>query len=263
MLNTEYAATSEVEEAGAAVPTEKLYNEQAVALAAFLGGPLGGSYLLYKNLMAVGQEEAARPTILWGIAATVLLMGTFVFLPQEINDRIPNVAVSAVVTALFYQLAKFRQREYLVGHRQKNGVFLSKWNAFWAGLVCMLLTLFIALPFAFFIPEEDEHIKFGTTGHLIYFNPKEVSAKEARQVGYALADNDFFYPGQQEIIRVEQNKWSYKVFVPVEKAYVNEPEMLDYYRQVQHRLNSAEAGKKVQLLLFYWEGEERIEKEIN
>ncbi len=261
MLNTVYATPAEAEEQ-VEVPSEKLYSEKAVAMAAFLGGPLGGAYLLYKNFVAVGQEDTARATILWGIAATVLLLGTFVFLPQEINDRIPNTAVSAAVTGLFYLLAKYRQQAYFAAHRQKRGMFISKWSAFWAGLVCMLLTLFIALPLTFFVPEEDEHIKFGTTGHLIYFNPKEVSAKEARQVGYALANNDFFYPGQQETIRVEQNKWSYKVFVPMEKAYINDLEMLNYYREVQQRLNSAGAGKKVQLLLFYREGEERIEKEV-
>ena len=46
-------------------PQEKLYTEQAVAIATFIGGPLGGSYLLSLNYMLLGDEEAGQRTIKW------------------------------------------------------------------------------------------------------------------------------------------------------------------------------------------------------
>lgn len=244
-------------------PQQKLYTGQAIAIATFLGGPLGGSYLMSLNYMLLGDEEAGQRTIKWGLAGTVLLLLAFILMPETVRDTVPDIAYNAAFTGLFYYLAKRLQGEYLEEHRQLRGRFMTRWRAVGVGLVSAVAAVLVGLSLTALLPAEEEHkVKFGSAGHEIYFDDKTVTAEEARKVAYFLADHDFFGYYQRKEVLVEQNKWAYKVLIPASAEDFNNSSILDYYRLVQADLDSAEFEKRVQLMLFYTEGEARKVKVI-
>ncbi len=244
-------------------PTQKLYTAQAIAIAAFLGGPLAGAYLMSLNYMLLGDEEAGQQTIKWGLAGFALLILLFVFMPAQIDEVVPDIVYTVAYTGLFYYLSKKLQGAYLAHHRQLRGRFMTRWRAVGVGLLGAVASIAVAVSITVFLPAEEEHkVTFGSAGHEIYFDEKTVTAEEARKVAYFLADHDFFGRYQQKQVRVEQSKWAYKVLMPATAEDFNNSSILGYYRLVQDDLNEAGFQKRVQLILFYMEGEERREKVI-
>jgi len=244
-------------------PQQKLYTEQAIAIATFIGGPLGGSYLISLNYMLLGDEEAGQRAIKWGLAATVLVVLAFFLMPEPVSEAVPNIVYNMAFTALFYYLAKRLQGANLAAHRQLRGRFITRWRAVGVGLISAVAAALVTFSITAFLPAEEEHkVKFGSAGHEIYFDDKTVTAEEARKVAYFLADHDFFGYYQKKEVLVEQSKWVYKVLIPASEEDFNNSSILGYYRLVQADLDSAGFEKRVQLMLFYMEGEVRKVKVI-
>lgn len=242
--------------------TEKLYDARAVAICAFVGGPLGGAYLLAKNYFRVGEEEAGRKAILWGITATVILLLLVLLLPQ-VSDKVPTYLLPAMEAGAFYLLAWRLQAAYVQEQVRLKGKLQSRWRAAGVGLISAVLSIVVAVALLPFVPEQEEPVvKFGQAGHQIYFDEETVTAADARKVAYFLADNDFFGQYVQKQVRVEQSKWAYKVLIPATPDDFNNSSILDYYRLVQAGLDAAQFEKPVKLALFYQEGEARRVKSI-
>jgi len=244
-------------------PTEKLYDARAVAVCAFVGGPLGAAYLLAKNYIRVGEEEAGRKAIMWGIAATIILLMLVLLLPQ-VSDKLPTYLLPAMEAGASYLLARRLQTAYVQHHVGLKGKLQSRWRAAGVGLVSAVLSVIVAVALLPFVPEQEEPVvKFGQAGHQIYFNEETVTAAEAKKVAYFLADHDFFGQYVQKQVRVEQSKWAYKVLIPATTEDFNNSSILDYYRLVQADLDAAQFGKPVKLALFYQEeGKARQVKDI-
>ncbi|GAA4442161.1 hypothetical protein GCM10023188_41550 [Pontibacter saemangeumensis] len=239
-------------------PHQKLYTEQAIAIATFLGGPLGGSYLLSLNYMLLGDEEAGQRTIKWGLTGTVLLLLVFFLLPEAIGEAVPNMVYNLAFTGLFYYMAKRLQGAYLAEHRQLHGRFMTRWRAVGVGLVSMVAAVLVAVSITAFLPAEEENkLKFGSAGHAIYFDGETVTADEARKVANLLADIDLLGEYQRREVLVEQSKWAYKVLLPASEEDFTNSSILGYYRLVQADLDSSGFEKRVQLMMFYMEGEAR------
>jgi len=244
-------------------PQEKLYTEQAVAIATFIGGPLGGSYLLSLNYMLLGDEEAGQRTIKWGLAVTVLLLLAFFLMPAPVSEAVPDIIYNMAFTGVFYYLTKRLQGGYLAEHRQLRGRFMTRWRAVGVGLVSAVAAVLVAVSITAFLPAEEENkIKFGSAGHAIYFDGETVTAEEARMIANILADHDLLGDYQRKEVLVEQNKWTYKVLLPASAEDFTNSSILGYYRLVQADLDAAHLEKRVQLIMFYMEGEVRRIKMI-
>ncbi|MBF9252027.1 hypothetical protein I2I11_01845 [Pontibacter sp. 172403-2] len=133
-------------------PTGKLYHAKAVAACAFVGGPLGAAYLLAHNYFSVGEEEAGRKAILWGIAATVILMLLLLLLPLQVIDKLPTYLLPAIESGACYLLAQRLQAVYVQDHVGLNGKLQSRWRAAGVGLVSAALTIVIAIALLPFLP---------------------------------------------------------------------------------------------------------------
>jgi hypothetical protein len=245
-----------------AVPQQKLYTEQAIAIATFIGGPLGGSYLLSLNYMLLGEEEAGQRAIKWGLAGTIFMLLLFFLLPGTVSDAVPNMVYNMAFTGLFYYLAKRLQGECLAEHRQLCGSFMTRWRAVGVGLISMVIAVLVAVSITAFLPDQEHKVKYGAAGHTIYFDDETVTASEARKVANILADHSLLGKYERQELLVEQSKWAYKVLIPASTADFTNSSILGYYRLVQADLDTSKLEKRVQLMLFYMEGEARKIKAI-
>ena len=65
----------------------KLYSKKNIVGSTFFGGPLAAGYLLFRNFKGLGNDDAARNSLLIAIGVTALLFGV---VRTEIWDQIPG-----------------------------------------------------------------------------------------------------------------------------------------------------------------------------
>ena len=127
----------------------KFYSERAVLIGTFFGGPLVAGILVRRNFLNVGNEEHGRLSLLISIAATVIIFGGITLIPESIADRIPNVVIPTIYSAIIYQIVKHVQGDTLKAHKENNGEFYSVWRAVGIGTLC-LVAIFMIL-FVYFM----------------------------------------------------------------------------------------------------------------
>lgn len=119
----------------------KLYSKQAVMLATFLGGPLGGSILMRRNSLNLGRNREGNIILFIGIWV-MILAGAISF--SELDERI-NQSLNLFLPALFVSIC-FISVEKLYGkaltkHQLEGQPFYSMWRAAGIGGVIMAVIL--------------------------------------------------------------------------------------------------------------------------
>ncbi|GAB2801210.1 hypothetical protein [Dyella kyungheensis] len=133
--NMYVAPQAALEEAGSA--TGALYSPMQASAGAFLGGPVGLIYFLYRNFVVLGKKSEARTALMLGAALIVALWVILPILPQKMSGVPFTVAylVTARLVVEKYQLTK----QAIASSTQYT--FQSNWNVFGMGLLCLLGSL--------------------------------------------------------------------------------------------------------------------------
>ena len=123
------------------VPDFTLYSPAHVAVATFLGGPIGAGWLLASNYKRLGRREAVWYAHGLGILATVGLALLVLASPED-----TPLLFSALFAAGSAQLAHTLQGDALREHRQRTGTTSAMWRAFAWGFCALVCTFVIAIP---------------------------------------------------------------------------------------------------------------------
>jgi hypothetical protein len=116
---------------GAAIP---LYTANQVALAAFLGTPLGGAVVIASNERRLGRPRAALLALGLGVLALAALAGIALLLP----DGVPSVGLGWLPVLAIRAIAQKRQRALVDAHLAAGGRRASSWAAAGIGLACLV-----------------------------------------------------------------------------------------------------------------------------
>jgi hypothetical protein len=114
-----------------------LYTSRHVALATFLGTPLGGAVLMALNESRIGRAGAAIKTLLAGLVATGFLLTLGLVLPPNIPTF--PIAIGSVV--VMSSIAKARQAADVAQHFAAGGKHGSGWAAAGIGILSLLVAL--------------------------------------------------------------------------------------------------------------------------
>jgi len=134
----------------------KLYSPNQVAVAAFVGGPLAATFVLWSNFRALGNDLGARHTLIWGVLFVLLLLIVLSFLPDRFLGQAGILAAYTVMARHFaekYHLSKSAIQE------SEQYAFQSNWNVFGmsvAILVGSFIVVFSVL-FVWFFALETIH----------------------------------------------------------------------------------------------------------
>ena len=111
-----------------------LYSPTQAAAGAFLGGPVGLVYFLRENFMALGNEEFAKNTLIYGV---LLLIGLAILIPLVPED-IPSLPFTiAYVIAARYIAEKCQvTKQGIIDAPEYE--FHSNWRVAGLGLLCMV-----------------------------------------------------------------------------------------------------------------------------
>ena len=75
-------------------PTSKVYTENAIRVATFLGGPLIAGYLIADNYKQLGEERHVQTTWLVTVLGTLAIFVAAWFLPKDFPPYIIPIAYS-------------------------------------------------------------------------------------------------------------------------------------------------------------------------
>lgn len=130
--------------------TAKLYNERAVLIGTFLGGPLVGGYLIAQNFKTLNEPAKAGRTWLITIAVMVFLVATF-FVP--VFDKIPSIAYSFAFCLAAHTITKNLQGSQIALHQTAGGAFYKTLRAALIGLLGCVLMLAGFLVLSYFVDQ--------------------------------------------------------------------------------------------------------------
>src|SRR6185503_9708713 len=110
----------------------KLYTPNQVALASFIGAPLGGFWLIAANYRVLGKDSARMKAIATGVLSTVAILSLGLVLPENF----PRVVVPAAYTFGMKQLAIALQG-IDIANLTTSGKH-STWRAAGVGFLCFI-----------------------------------------------------------------------------------------------------------------------------
>ncbi len=165
-----------------APPGPRLHTANGVALATFLGAPLGGALVLADNERRLGRTGTAALTVVLGLVATALLIGVAFLLPA-IGSPIPIVSI-----LVMRQLAIARLK---TAPPAPPGLPLSAWLSAAAGAVALGFLAVVVVAGALVVTlVHPDKVAFPPADE-VYFEDGATEA-EARAVGEALERAHFF-----------------------------------------------------------------------
>jgi hypothetical protein len=124
-------------------PGFKLYQDRAIYVGTFLGGPLVAGYLAAENFKRLGQQDKVRQTWFIAIGATIVIFGGIFLIPGI--EKIPNIIIPLIYTAIAQMLIRRYQGAAIKAHIEAGGQTFSIWRAVWIGLVGVLILVAILL----------------------------------------------------------------------------------------------------------------------
>jgi hypothetical protein len=126
--------------------TQKLYNERAILIATFVGGPLAGGFLLAENFNRLNQSANAGKTWIATAAALLFLFGSL-FIPAL--DNIPGIVYSFAFCFTAHSIAKKYQGSQIMLHQTNGGQLFSTWRTVGLGLLAMLAMIAVIVGIMF------------------------------------------------------------------------------------------------------------------
>jgi len=121
------------------VTTKKIYKDQAIRVATFLGGPLVAGYLIAENYKAFNELEKVKMTWVYTVVATVIIFGGVFFIPDSVN--IPKIIIPLIYSWVTFYIVQSFQGAQMKTHMEQGGETFSWGRTLLIGLIGAVVTL--------------------------------------------------------------------------------------------------------------------------
>jgi hypothetical protein len=168
------------------VPTYKMYSAGQVALATFLGGPMGGAILLGLNYRRLGQPGRLWIALVLATVATGALIAIGVLFPSLPGISLPIGSIFAMSA-----VAQSLQGDAYAKHIASGGKQASSWRAAGVSILTLVVTfgLMVGVGVAYMLATVSK-VDFGHA-HEVYYEDGGTEV-EAQGVGDALTEIGYF-----------------------------------------------------------------------
>lgn len=218
--------------------THKIFTNQAISLATFIGGPLSAGFLMAKNYIAFGNRSAAQNTLIISFISSILLYALFFIIPQHSIDAIPStllpVFYTTVVTVLVAKLQGVKIDEHIANSGQKA----SNWLAFGYGMLGAAITFILVFTFTYNVPYRGYEKSIRVNKNVTLYYNKTVDANYSKQVSNTLKQSGFFDIVEDIDIFLSEESDSYLLkFIITDRDVLSDDEFLTDFRTLEHFLN--------------------------
>ncbi|WP_298512498.1 hypothetical protein [uncultured Kordia sp.] len=118
-----------------------LYTKRAIGIATFIGGPIAAGYLIRENYNELQEESKGNNILIISIVATIALFVLIFSIPESFINKIPNVVIPAIYTALITFWVEHTFGSIFKQHEENKYSFYSVWRAVGIGVVSLLIML--------------------------------------------------------------------------------------------------------------------------
>ncbi len=214
------------------IPTYPMYSSGQVALATFLGGPVGGSWLIAQNFKRMRQPGHAM-TLILGIVGTALLLAAAVALPAF--PRWTSLALVGLMSAI----ARGTQGDAYRRHLELGGPRASSWTAAGVGLISLvvLAAVLIGGAVGFEYLRANPKVDFGHD-HEVYY-AEGTTREEAQAVGDELVRNGYFAAAGPATVQVEHAADRHVVSFVVQAYVFSDDASQDAFYEMTDKLSKA------------------------
>ena len=124
-----------------------VYSPTQISWGSFLGGPAAAVYFLWKNFLTLGNEAAARNTLLWGS----VFCGALVVILPFVPEKFPNFLLPVAYSIGAQQLAQnFQLPTQAIAKSEQYG-FMSGWKVFGQAVLFLVVTLVVVFAIYFIV----------------------------------------------------------------------------------------------------------------
>lgn len=131
----------------------KLFSIRQIFAASYIGGPLGGGILLYKNFIRLRQIEKAQLALALCIIGQVILMVILVNIPDEVPHEV-NLVITLPICAIMTLVAKKLQGSAIKSYHSDHRNIESGGKAAGIGCLTALATIVFMIILAFLLFRE-------------------------------------------------------------------------------------------------------------
>ncbi|MEM1174788.1 MAG: hypothetical protein AAGA33_04640 [Pseudomonadota bacterium] len=129
-----------------------LYSPGQIGVAAFIGGPIAGSWLLASNFASLGKRDAKTKTVIAGIVLTACVIALSLYLP----DDFPALVFPFVYTVVFFQLAGKLQGYDVRQFIDDGGKRFSHWRVLGISVVSIVIFMLVVVALVLLVPAAFE-----------------------------------------------------------------------------------------------------------
>ncbi|HMI79031.1 MAG TPA: hypothetical protein VK484_09555 [Ferruginibacter sp.] len=116
----------------------QVYTTRTIVISTFFGGLIAGSYMIYQNFKAFGDQRKAGTTIVITVLVMLLLIAS-TFVP--VLEQIPGIIYGIVITMVVSLLTQKYQADLILKHIKADGKIHTGGRAV---LICVVALLIMA-----------------------------------------------------------------------------------------------------------------------
>ena len=137
-----------------AAPEYALFTKKAITVAAGLGGPLAGAYLMAKNFRTLGREDASRNTLTIAALLTLAFFTAVALVPASVMEKVPRFLLPLIEAWGFYLIIDLYQQKDILAHLNAGGK-KGSWRVILGSvLISILVSLaYFAIVVVIFMPD--------------------------------------------------------------------------------------------------------------
>jgi hypothetical protein len=227
-------------------PPYRLAPPSYIGWVGFLGGPLGGFFLMAHNYAKVGRPAACWAMVAIGVLVTVAAVAVGFALPDSYLAA--NLCLGVPFWLGTYLTAKILQQPLYDAHCERGGEPVSGWVVLGFTLLSLVLTLGGAIGAAAL-----HEIGFGdhklqvTPVEEIYYG-RNIPEADARKLAGVLQEQGFFDGVGEKSVRLHKDKEGY-VLVIVLRSGFDDPQIQQIFRDIAGEVSHALGGQPVRVEL--------------
>jgi hypothetical protein len=232
------------------VITYRLFDADAVGIAAFFCIPLGGTILMAVNFVRLGKTAKGVLAVILGLIATAIT----ILIKWDWGKpwgSLVSLALGTTFLVCTWQIAKRVQGEAVQEHIARGGQLGSKTDAFLVG-IATLAALFGVICAVVYQYQTHKTIVIGTKDQVIYSGLATKS--DATALGNALKSNEYFQERGVSVL-LEKGIGSTTISFGVQEGVWNQPGILSSFEELAREVAPTVGGLPIEIQLTNSNGE--------
>lgn len=225
-------------------PEYRLFNADAVGLAAFIASPVAGTILMAVNYVRLRKTGRGVLAVTLGMIATALP----ILIKWNWNTLLGRLGSFALLTLFIictWQIAKKVQGKAVEEHTARGGQLGSRWTASWVG-IATLAALVVVSGAVVYAYQYRKIVVIGTKGQVIYSG---IATKaDATALGNALKSDEYFQDRGASVL-LNKGFGSTTISFGVQDGVWNQPGMLSSFEELTREIAPTVGGLPIQVRL--------------